>query len=260
MRFNLFRFFRSNRDPDTNSTAERTDEQPSPVARELALRGTIDGNPIDQIELFDMNIRGARVLIPFQLAPTEAGDQAVALDVEHETGNWSVRVHARVVQLHNWSDERVMLELEFTRVGELYAQLDNALGRYFNRRDSDRVTPSDNERVGVRIAYGHHRVRGLASDLSSTGLCTRAPLVQAAVFQLGEHIKAYISLPGKDEEIEVGGVVKHGYRTGEDVYLGIEFDLSAPCSMAEHRTDYLRYIEQRRKASSAPGRSRRLGA
>ncbi|MDC3307234.1 PilZ domain-containing protein [bacterium] len=263
MRFNLFRFLRLNRDADPDSALTSPDseaEQQNPVARELVLRATIDGAPVDGLELFDMNIRGARVLVPFQFAPTEIADQAVALDVEHETGNWTIRVHARMIQLNHWGDDRVMLELEFTRVGELYAQLDNALGRYFNRRDSDRVAPAEHERVGVRIAYGPHRVRGLASDLSSTGLCARAPLVQAAVFQLGEHVKAFISLPGRDEEIEVAGVVKHGYRKSEDVFLGIEFDLSAPCAMTSRRTEYLKYIEQRRKASRVQGKSRRLGA
>ena len=60
--------------------------------------------------------------------------------------------------------------------------------------------------------------------------------MQAAVFQLGEHVKAFISLPGRDEEIEVAGVVKHGYRKSEDVFLGIEFDLSAPCAMTPRAT------------------------
>jgi hypothetical protein len=263
MRFNLLRFLLPSREPAADSAGTASDpaqEQPNPVARELVLRATIDGIPVEEVELFDMNIRGARILVPFQFAPTELTDQSVALDIEHETGNWTVRVHAHMVQLNHWGDDRVMLEIEFTRVGELYAQLDNALGRYFNRRGSDRVAPADHERVGVRIAYGPHRVRGLASDLSSTGLCTRAPLVQAAVFHLGEQVTVYVSLPGKHEEIEVAGVVKHGYRLGEDVHLGVEFDLSAPCAMTERRTEYLKYIEQRRKANVAESRARRLGA
>ena len=50
------------------------------------------------------------------------------------------------------------------------------------------------------------------------------------------------------EEIEVPGVVKHGYRHGEDVHLGIEFDLSVESGMTARRTEFLRYIDARRKA------------
>jgi len=263
MRFNLLRVFlpkSASEEGSSDAIVAGGDEGPSPIAQELVVRASINDGPLEQVELFDMNIRGARVLVPIHVAPGELSDAPVALDIEHVTGGWKVRVHARMTQLNHWSDELVMLEVEFIRLGELYAQLDNALGKYFNRRGSDRVTPAEDDRVGVRLAYGPHRVRGLASDLSSTGICTRAPLVQAAVFHLGEQIRAYISLPGTTEEIEVPGVVKHGYRRGEDVHLGVEFDLSAPCPMTDRRTEYLRYIERRRKAGALLERQRRRGA
>lgn len=264
MRFNLLRFFKSAVKPSEDAHAADPGSPPAdgpePFARELVLRASINGAAQEPVELFDMDIRGARVIVPFQFAPAELGDEAVSLNVEHESGEWRVEVHAGITQLNHWGDDKVMLELEFTRLGELYAQLDNTLGRYFNRRASDRVTPADNERIGVRLAYGPHRIRGLANDLSSTGLCARAPLVQAAVFHIGERVKAYIDLPGKVEDIEVPGIVKHGYREGEDVHLGIEFDLSAPCTMTERRTEYLKYIERRRKAGAPPNRPARRPA
>ncbi len=263
MRFNLLRFFRPKPAADhttPDGTVADHDDGPSEIAQEIVILASINGGAPERVELFDMNIRGARVLVPFQFAPSELSDAPVALDIEHTSGSWNVRANAQMTQLNHWSDDRVMLELEFTRLGELYAQLDNALGRYFNRRGSDRVVPAEDDRVGVRLAYGPHRVRGLASDLSSTGICTRAPLVQAAVFHLGERIKAYISLPGTSEEIEVPGVVKHGYRYGEDVHLGVEFDLSAPCPMTERRTEYLKYVERRRKAGALLELQRRRGA
>jgi len=263
MRFNLLRFFR----PKTVAAEEVADAPahdgnggPNPIAQELVILASIDGGPVEQVELFDMNIHGARILVPFQFAPGGLSDAPVAMDIEHKSGAWRVRVHAQMTQLNHWSDHEVMLELDFIRLGELYAQLDNALGRYFNRRGSDRVTPDEDARVGVRLAYGPHRVRGLASDLSSGGVCTRAPLVQAAVFHMGERIKAYISLPGSAEEIEVPGVVKHRYRHGEDVHLGVEFDLTVPSPMTERRTEYLKYIERRRKAGALLERQRRRGA
>ncbi|MGB0333433.1 MAG: PilZ domain-containing protein [Planctomycetota bacterium] len=259
MRFNLFRIFRPQPTADLETSdgpVHDNDDGPSEIAHEVAILASINGGAPESVELFDMNIRGARILVPFQFAPTELSDTPVALDIEHRSGSWSVRAHAQLTQLNHWSDDQVMLELEFIRLGELYAQLDNALGRYFNRRGSDRVVPADDDRVGVRLAYGPHRVRGLASDLSSMGICTRAPLVQAAVLHIGERIKAYISLPGTTEEIEVPGVVKHGYREGEDVHLGVEFDLSAPCPMTERRTEYLKYIERRRKAGALLARQR----
>ena len=257
MRFDLLRLFRTKGKPSRDAI-EADFGSPDRAARELTLKASFGGAPAQPVELFDMNIHGARVIAPFHFAPSEADGQPVRLDIRHESRQWAVQAHSRVTQLNRWSDDKVMLELEFTQLGALYAQLDNALGRYFNRRGEDRVAPAEGERIGVRLARGPHRVRGLASDLSSTGLCTRAPLVQAAVFRLGEHVQASIDLPGSAEEIEVSGTVRHGYRDGEDVHLGIEFDRGATHGMARRRTEYLKYIERRREAEAhEPGPARR---
>lgn len=229
----------------TAPAAEPPAETVNPAAAEVALELSIDGAPAAPARLFDLDIRGARVLVPFHLAPGTATEQDAVLDLSHEAEGWSVRAHAVVRRLERWDDRTVIVEVEFDRVGDLYAQLDDALGRYFDRRLSGRVTPGPGERVGVRLALGRHRVRGGASDLSTTGLCVRSPLAQAATLRHGDRVRVRVGLPGVEAEVEAPGFVRHARRAGEDVLVGIEFDLSRSAEPVRGRTEYLRYIGHR---------------
>lgn len=260
MKFSLFkRSRRADAPTDYPDEAERL-HTAIPEADELQVHLCVEDQPPVLVELFDMNIQGAQIVLPFHLAPLGGEGQGVVLDVHHPQDGWRVRATAQVRKLNKWDEELVLMELQFTRLGELYAQLDDALGRYFNRRSSKRVKPDVDTKVGVRVAYGPHRVRGEAHDLSRTGIGVVAPLVQAAIFRAGERVRVFIDLPGHKEEFEVLGVVKHGYRNGEEVLLGIEFDLLSDTPMRERRGEYLDYVEQRREAIEAWQRQLSRGA
>jgi hypothetical protein len=257
-----FSLFKRSRRPEAASEAPGGEllSPAIPYAEELHVHLCVEEEAPVLVELHDMNIQGAKVVIPFHLAPVGGEGQAVVLDVHHPRDDWRVRANAQVKQLGKRDEQSVLMELQFTRLGELYAQLDDALGRYFNRRTSRRVKPDLDTKVGVRVAYGPHRVRGEAHDLSRTGIGVVAPLVQAAIFRAGERVRVYIDLPGHKEEFEVLGVVKHGYRNGEEVLLGIEFDLLSDTPMRDRRGEYLDYVEERREAIEAWQRQLSRGA
>ncbi|MEM6674896.1 MAG: PilZ domain-containing protein [Planctomycetota bacterium] len=262
MKFSLFK--RSNGD---GQPEDRHPEPPPerlhdsiPEAEELQVNLCVEGEPPILVELIDMNIQGAQVVVPFHQAPLGSEGAAVILDVSHPDDGWRVRATAQVQKITKCDEQFVSMEVQFTRLGELYAQLDDALGRYFNRRSARRVKPDIDTKVSVRLAYGPHRVRGEAHDLSRSGIGVVAPLVQASIFRSGERVRIFIDLPGNKEEFEALGVIKHGYRNGEEVLLGIEYDLLSDTPMRERRGEYLEYVEERREAIEAWQRSLSRGA
>lgn len=205
-----------------------------------------DGPPV-AAELVDMNIQGAGLRMPFHVAPSQASDQLVTLYVSHARDGWRVTSPARVTRVVKSGEQHVHVGLQFVNLGDLYAQLDDALGRYFNRRSTLRVQPVEGEEVKVRIAYQHHRMRGNAYDVSRTGVGVRLTLVQAAIFRTGEVVELRLDVPGIRAPLEAPAHVRHGYRVGEDVVLGLEFDLSKACSLASQRKAFHAYIEGREK-------------
>lgn len=203
-----------------------------------------EGPPIG-VELLDMNIQGAGLRMPFHLAPSTAADQFVELVVSHALDGWRVTTPARVTRVAKIDEQHVHVGLQFVNLGDLYAQLDDALGRYFNRRSTLRVQPAEGEEVRVRIAYQHHRLRGNAFDVSRTGVGVRLSLVQAAIFKTGEAVHLKLEIPTIKASLEAPASVRHGYRLREDVVLGMEFELDQPCSLSTHRKAFHAYIEGR---------------
>jgi len=259
MKFSLFKKSRRAGAVKCGNEGERL-HNAIPEAEELEVHLCMEEQPPVLVDLRDMNIQGAQVVLPFHVAPLGGEGRAVVLDVHHPKDQWRVQATAQVSKLTKWDEQLVLMGLQFTRLGELYAQLDDALGRYFNRRSAKRVKPDVDTKVRVRVAYGPHRVRGEAHDLSRTGISVVAPLVQAAIFRAGERVRVFIELPGHEEEFEVLGVVKHGFRNGEEVLLGIEFDLLSDSPMRDRRGEYLDYVEQRREAIEAWQRQLSRGA
>ncbi len=222
-----------------------------PEAQDLTVMLQLEGQQPFRVDLHDMNIQGAEVILPFHLAPLGGEGEVVQLTVQHVSDGWLVTAIGCVRRLNKCGSAAVFLEIQFTQLGDLYAQLDDALGRYFNRRSATRVKPDLEVDVRVKLSYGPHRLRGIAHDLSLTGLGVTLPLVQAAVFKSGERVKATIDIPGISNEFEGPGVVKHGYRSGPNVVLGVEFDLLADSPMRKRRPEYVKFVEGRREAMEA---------
>lgn len=252
MRFSLFRRTPTGGSDRAGKRAPRAPLSPAlPEARELSVHLHLHEQQPFQVELHDMNIQGAELLLPFHLAPLGGEGQTVEVEVHHPEDGWRVRAVGVVRTLEKTGEANVLVEVQFTRLGDLYAQLDDALGRYFNRRSTARVKPDIDTNVYVKLSHGPHRVRGFAHDLSGTGLGVALPLAQAAVFKGGEHVRVTVHLPGSDDEIEGPGVVRHGYRSGPEVVLGVEFDLLADSPMRTRRKEFLGYVEARRESMEA---------
>lgn len=251
MKFSLFRRAKRHTSAPASKESTRPQHAALPEAEDLQVQLMLEGHQPFQVDLYDMNIQGAEIVLPFHLAPLGGEGEVVELDIYHPGDGWRVRAVGRVRRLDQWDDATVLIEIQFSQLGDLYAQLDDALGRYFNRRSAARVKPDIDSVVRVKIAYGPHRVRGEAQDLSRTGLGVMLPLVQAAIFRSGERVLVYIDVPGVKETFEGPGIIKHGYRSGPDVVLGVEFDLLADSPMKKRRAEFLKYVEKRREEIEA---------
>lgn len=211
------------------------------------LRVHLERDDVDPfpVKLHDLSIRGAQVIAGFELAPLEEGSTAT-LDIHHPIDGWRVRCTSEVRSVVADGGTEVLLDLQFVRMGELFSQLDDALGRFFNRRTDDRVLPSTEGEVHVKIARERHRLRGIAHDLSPTGVGVRLPLAQAAILRGGAAVHVVVDIPELGEALECPATVRHGYRDGSDVVLGVEYDLEAESPMRERRAEYMEYIDERR--------------
>lgn len=251
MKFSLFRRAKRHSSAPAPKESTRPQHAALPEAEDLQVQLILEGHQPFKVDLYDMNIQGAEIVLPFHLAPLGGEGEVVELDIYHPQDGWRVRAIGRVRKLDQWDDAMVLIEVQFSQLGDLYAQLDDALGRYFNRRSATRVKPDIDSVVRVKIAYGPHRVRGEAQDISRTGLGVTLPLVQAAIFRSGERVTIHVDVPGVKVPFEGPAVIKHGYRSGPDVVLGIEFDLLADSPMKKRRAEFLRYVETRREEIEA---------
>lgn len=247
----MFSLFRRKRDVSVPDRAESRSYHHSPIpdAADLVAHLSLgdDGPPVS-VELIDMNIQGAGVALPFHLAPTSANDQYYELVVSHARDGWRVSSYARVTRVQKLDDQRVLVGLQFVNLGDLYAQLDDALGRYFNRRSNLRVQPIDGQAVRLRIEYKHHRLHGDAHDVSRTGVGVRFTLVQASIFKTGEQVGLRLQLPSSSTPLETPATVRHGYRLGQDVVLGLEFGFDPECSLSARRKELYTYLAERERA------------
>ena len=251
----MFRLFKRRHDEPKDSSPESPEEQRLyahsriPDAADLTtyLRLEDEGEPI-LVELIDMSIQGAGIKVPFHLAPVDGHAHYVELVVSHALDGWKVSSLATVSRVQKIDDAFVHVGLQFANLGDLYAQLDDALGRYFNRRASTRVKPALEESLPVKISYEHHRLRGRAQDLSRTGIGVRMTLVDASVLESGEIVKVRFEVPGMKEALEVPARVRHGYRVAEDVVLGLEYDLDKDSALKQNFRRYQDYLAEREKA------------
>jgi hypothetical protein len=223
---------------------ERSFASPAmPDAADLHVTLRTGGEPPFRVHLERMSIQGAIIVLPFHLAPLDGS--AAELEIRHVEDRWTVTTAALAREIHKASSDSVSVELRFTNLGGLYAQLDDALGRYFDRRAAARITPEFPADVRVKLAQGAHRARGSAHDLSLTGVGATVSLVEAFPFKGGELAELTLDIPGCQPELVGPVFVKHVHRAGPRAVLGVEFDLLADSPLRARRSEYVRFVEER---------------
>ena len=240
MMLNLFK--RGRRGPD-EAPGSSLASPALPDAADLHVTLRAGGEPPFRVRLERMSIQGANIVLPFHLAPLDGS--VAELEIRHIKDHWTVTTAALAREARKASSDSVRVELQFTNLGGLYAQLDDALGRYFNRRAATRITPRFPAEVKVKLAHGAHRARGTAHDLSLTGIGATVSLAEAFPFKGSELAELTLDIPGYQPELVGPVFVKHVHRAGPRAVLGVEFDLLADSPLRARRAEYVRFLKER---------------
>ncbi len=181
-------------------------------------------------ELYDLTIEGGGVLVPVDLIGDLCTEDVVQFTLAHPMHGWSVQTPARVVRVVPQGPNHCLLGVQFINTGNLYAQLDDAMGRYFNRRKLGRVHPDENQTIDVHIAKGPNQLLGRIYDISMTGMGLAVPYVQGLELHPDMDLHVKFRLPNSTKTMDGNVRVRQRRMMGEYAFVGVvlgeEFDSS----------------------------------
>ncbi|MEZ5975346.1 MAG: PilZ domain-containing protein [Planctomycetota bacterium] len=116
----------------------------------------------------------------------------------------------------------VKVGIEFINSGDLYSQLDDQLGKYFNRRETDRIKVGPGH-LSLRLSRKAIRLQATMHDLSELGIGAWVDHVQAAKLAVGDMLK--FRLKSREDNGTVHGRVKVARKEmhGAKDYIGLVF-------------------------------------
>ncbi|MDE0905438.1 MAG: PilZ domain-containing protein [Planctomycetota bacterium] len=170
--------------------------------------------------------------------------------IAHPIDGWQVLTTAEVRNSWLTGPEHVHVGLGFINEGDLFSQLDSALGRYFNRRETKRTIAAPNERTSIEVCFDGLSIEAALMDLSTGGAgiwCT-----DSADDLPQQHASGQITLPsgdGSTTTLEVRVAQVRSSDEGTLVGLAFEQPTSDQISMIEtwisQRSNDLHIYEQR---------------
>jgi c-di-GMP-binding flagellar brake protein YcgR len=238
-------FFRRRKKERT--TPERRGHYRHPVPPEPGLRITLrreGGEPLEGA-LIDLTIRGAAVCVPESIAGTIQPSDLLDVAIWSEQEQWRIETPAAVRQARCTDDPAI--GIEFINLGNLYSQMENTLGRYFNRRARVRIQPEFDRPVTAHLSSRGCSLSGTVYDLSTAGMGLIVSHVEAVLLKQDAEARVRISLPGCKKDLSGTGTVRQQLRLGEQNVIGLEFDLEQEGGFCDHHqelSDYCAAVEK----------------
>ena len=203
-----------------------------------------DGSTIPA-DLYDLSIDGSGVLVPEDFVQSVQPDDVLQFQLSHPMHGWSVRTPVKVVRVLPHGEHQRLLGMQFINTGNLYAQLDDAMGRYFNRRKLSRVHPDENQTIDVHLQLGANNILARIYDISREGLGVAVPYVQAIDLEPGKEMEIKFRLPNMKKTISGPVCVQQRRVIGEYGFVGMilneKFDT--------YRGKIEEFIEDRKRAA-----------
>ena len=235
-----------------DSSLEKTAWIP-PVARHsfpaLAdLEATLGHPDIDPVhcQVLEMSIEGVGLKLPIDYDPDLPGDALAELRIHCPEGEWEIHATIRVDARGPKSAGRyVRYDVDFVHPGDLFAQLDESMGRYFNRRRGERAEPEESMPLTVRVAWKDDVTLTVMEDISVTGIGVRLPAGAADSLEQNDSVEVRFSLPWQSEALEGIGVVRRNERLRDLVHLGIEFDYGRSPELEARRGLIEAFVDER---------------
>ena len=203
-----------------------------------------DGSTIPA-DLYDLSIDGSGVLVPADFVEQVQADDVLNFQLAHPIHGWAVKTPVQVVRIVPQGEHTMLLGMQFINTGNLYAQLDDAMGRYFNRRKLSRVHPDENQTIDVHISIGSNNILGRIYDISREGMGIAVPYVQAIDLHPDMEMNIKFRLPNMKKTVNGRVTIRQRRVIGEygfvGMLLGDEFN--------SFRPKIEEFIEERRKAA-----------
>lgn len=203
-----------------------------------------DGSTIPA-DLYDLSIDGSGVLVPADFIEGLQTEDVLQFQLSHPMHGWSVRTPVQVIRILPHGHHQCLLGMQFINTGNLYAQLDDAMGRYFNRRKLGRVHPDENQTIDVHIKVGSDNILARIYDISREGLGVAVPYVQAIDLVPDMEIEIKFRLPNMKKSISGTVSIQQRRVIGEYGFVGMilneQFD--------PYRAKIEEFIEDRKRAA-----------
>jgi c-di-GMP-binding flagellar brake protein YcgR len=200
-------------------------------------------------ELIDLSIRGAAVVVPVEFDPPIAIDEVVELTIAHPIDGWSVQTPVCLRRAHT-DGSKVHYGFEFINEGNLYAQLENAMARYFNRRRAARIEVELDQQPVVRLMWGRTNALGKINDVSRDGIGVTLDLVHAQKLYEDDHVQVRFKLPEVKKPVECGARVARMHRLGDRVFVGLQLDQDAKTGLNRYAAVLEEYVARLESAAA----------
>lgn len=197
-------------------------------------RGQVDGAFVVQVSsqlkepvqgrLVDLSIQGISVVVTLQSFPAVDEGEMIGVRIEHTRDDWSIATPGLVRVIEFEGSRWVRLGLEFVNPGNLFAQLENERGEYFNRRRAGRISFDDGVTAILKQRGARANVR--VNDLSICGIGGWLDHVQGALLKPGP-VRILLGLPGEAGQVEGDAELVYKLRNGEQDRIGVSFDLES---------------------------------
>lgn len=195
------------------------------------------------VQVADLSMQGVGLVMPFELDPQLRPEDVVEIEISCEREGWRIKTPAQMRQTHHPDQRNIHIGFQFINTGNLYAQMEDALGLYFNRRGKIRVAPALDAQPLLRISYGGHRLTAKVHDLSASGLKAGLSHVEASVLKVGSKVGIWLTLPGAEIPLEGSGTVRHVRHVGHDDQIGIEYEQTG--TLMKRHAELADYLEER---------------
>ena len=197
-------------------------------------RGQVDGALVVQVEssirepaqgrLVDLSIQGVSVVLTLHAFPAMTEGEIIGVRIEHVRDEWGIATPGLVRAIEFEGGRWVRVGLEFVNPGNLFAQLENERGEYFNRRREGRVSV-DGE-IEATIKQKGTKLRAKINDLSICGMGAWVDHVGGAMLKAHEPVHLTLRLPDGQGTAEGAAELVYKRRDGAQDRVGVSFDLA----------------------------------
>ncbi|MBL4771301.1 MAG: PilZ domain-containing protein [Planctomycetes bacterium] len=230
-------FFHKNHVQPVTSRRE-LERNPIPDSESLVVELDLADGDMAPADLYDLTIEGSAIIVPEDLVSEIELDDVLQFTLAHPMHGWSVCTPAKVVRKAPQGPHQTLIGLKFINTGNLYSQLDNAMGRYFNRRKFNRVHPDKGKTLQVKIANGSTQYTGKIYDVSTEGLGITLPQAEGSELHPDMPLSIAFVLPNTEKLIQGEVSVRNRRMMNDQAFVGVLFGDDFK-QYAECITDYV---------------------